>query len=399
MDMSGNGNNGTMTSATWVGGKYGKALNFNNTGMIDVGGASTYNITSGGLTISAWVKLNSLPNAYLAVVAKDNPGGESYWFGISNGANRLQLEATANGSTQVQIFGSQSFLADKWYHIVGQWDGSYLRLYQDGVAVGTPTAFTGPIFSNTGSNLIIGKSFRFGNQFPGIIDDVRIYNRALSATEISNLYKQGAVALNVSPTARLADGLVGYWTFDGKDTTASTATDRSGNGNIGTITGATPTIGKIGQALRFKSNEHISISPALNSTNIYTTSAWVRINGTTPDGYQCILSQDYNNNILCYGDSEKKFLAYANYTALYTDNTYPTGKWYHVSVVHNPTTQYIYVDGVLAGTSSNTNASSLQYIGSAENTVETLNGDLDEVRIYNRALSAAEVKQLYLMGK
>jgi hypothetical protein len=210
---------------------------------------------------------------------------------------------------------------------------------------------------------------------------------------------RGSTAINFSPTSRLTNGLVGYWTFDGKDTTATTATDRSGNGNTGTITGATPTIGKIGQALRFKSNEHISISPALNSTNIYTTSAWVRINGTTPDGYQCILSQDYNNNILCYGDSEKKFLAYANYSAFYTDTTYPIGKWYHVSVVHNPTTQYIYIDGVLTGTSSNTNASSLQYIGSAENTVETLNGDLDEVRIYNRALSAAEVKQLYLMGK
>ena len=95
--------------------------------------------------------------------------------------------------------------------------------------------------------------------FKGTIDEVRIYNRALSATEVAKLYGSGAVKTNASSAnldngSSLERGLVGHWTFDGADVTTVVA-DRSGQGNngyfIGGATLSAKVIGKLGQALRF----------------------------------------------------------------------------------------------------------------------------------------------------
>ena len=82
----------------------------------------------------------------------------------------------------------------------------------------------------------------------GKIDDVRVYNRALSATEIKQLYNLGAANVGHS-NAMISNGLVGYWTFDGKDTnwTTGQTRDLSGNGNNGSLafmsTSSSPAIG------------------------------------------------------------------------------------------------------------------------------------------------------------
>ena len=77
------------------------------------------------------------------------------------------------------------------------------------------------------------------NFFNGSIDDVRVYNRALSVQEIQQLYAQGAANIDHSNTVALSSGLVGYWTFDGSQTnwTTGKTNDSSGKGNSGQLLG------------------------------------------------------------------------------------------------------------------------------------------------------------------
>ena len=107
------------------------------------------------------------------------------------------------------------------------------------------------------NDFVIGEDYRDASQlFNGLIDDVRIYNRALSAAEISRLYGLGAttkIAKTITTNPDLEDGLIGHWTFDGSDLIEN-AVDRSGSGNTGYLINFTSTStlpGKIGQALEF----------------------------------------------------------------------------------------------------------------------------------------------------
>ena len=138
--------------------------------------------------------------------------------------------------------------------------------------------------------------------FPGTIDEARIYNRALSATEILALYKKGATQIGGNEKLKITDGLVGYWPFNGTDMnwtsgTAGTAYDRSGRGNDGTLTNmneqTSVTLGKLGQALKFTVSDgsYVSIPQASDSnyTGAITLSAWVHLDAG--DEYHHIISK------------------------------------------------------------------------------------------------------------
>jgi hypothetical protein len=122
--------------------------------------------------------------------------------------------------------------------------------------------------------------------FNGSIDDVRIYNRALSASEVQQLYNLGAgthvntSSANLQQSSSLANGLVGYWTFDGPTISGTTVKDLSGQGNNGTNNGAMPTIGKLGQALQFNgSSNYINLGTGSQYNfpdTTFTVSAWIR---------------------------------------------------------------------------------------------------------------------------
>ena len=137
-------------------------------------------------------------------------------------------------------------------------------------------------------SISIGNETANDRDFDGLIDEVRIYNRALSANEIQTLYNIGATTkFNVSPTKYLTDGLVGYWTMDGSNVNWKTGavTDSSARGNTGTITNmATSTgvaIGKIGQALKFDGVDDYVKTPNGGSLNKgpFTISVWSYVTG------------------------------------------------------------------------------------------------------------------------
>jgi hypothetical protein len=171
----------------------------------------------------------------------------------------------APGSRYTMVSSTAPVGIGGWYHVVVVFSGVHsFSAFVNGasVALSYSGGSANSMVYGAGSRLRMNSSYACGTTIreKGSIDEVRIYNRALSATEITQLYKQGASKFATSPTTSLTSGLVGYWTLDGKDTpwtsaTAATTKDRSGNSNTGTLTNmyqATSTVaGKLGQGLSF----------------------------------------------------------------------------------------------------------------------------------------------------
>src|SRR3989344_3299485 len=209
----------------------------------------------------------------------------------------------------------------------------------------------------------------------------------------------------------IGTGLVGYWTFDGATTTWSSATagitgDLSGNFNTGTLTNmnraTSPAIGKIGQGLKFDgSNDYVNVGAADVSVPC-TMSAWVKLsarNGNTSpifgttggSSYSGFQAEQYLSNAVGITVTGVQDYAFAS-----PGYTVPLNTWTHlVAVVNSSASATLYVNGLTSGTISG--ASGLVCnrgrIGATAANFGYFPGIMDDVRIYNRALSAAEVLQ------
>jgi len=198
-DFSGFENNGTVVGAT-----YGTTKGYDGKGAYEFDGSSDYiNIPdnpglrlTNEVSIAAWVKMDDAGNnidpnqyivtkssgvtvntiAYELVVLNAFPAGDYLSFRVSNGTN--------TGRADLDFWGLSS---SRFYHVVGTFNGTTVVLYVNGTAVDSGEV-SGPIRSDT-TNLRIGNRADNSRYFNGIIDDVIIYNRSLSAEQVKALYE------------------------------------------------------------------------------------------------------------------------------------------------------------------------------------------------------------------
>ncbi len=204
-DQSGKGNHGTVANGTWVtGGKFNSALSFNGSStLVTVPDSATLDLTT-GMTVEAWVR-PSLTGGWQTAVVKEQPGNLAYGVYASTNLNRPEAEVHVGGASRV-VNGTSSLPAGSWSHLAGTYDGTTLRLYVNGAQVAQLTQ-TGSIVTST-SPVRIGGNAIWGERFNGLIDEVRIYNRALSAAEIQADMNR-SVTPDVTPpmvTARVPAG-------------------------------------------------------------------------------------------------------------------------------------------------------------------------------------------------
>src|SRR3989344_7510129 len=275
-DLSGNGNNGTLTNMSTptspVPGRIGQAMKFD--GSNDLILAPLVTNATQNVTVSTWVNWNGTTAGDQVVVYNGHTGSDGFGIFISDGN-------CGSGSTIVVHLGgvncnatasSATLSAKTWTHIAETRDATTWTLYVNGVAQGTgATSPNTPTIATA-----VGASHLATNVFNGSLDDVRIYSRALSASEVKQLYLSGSAKVNSGNNLKLTSGLVGLWSFDGADInwTTNQALDRSGQGNTGAITNmsttTSPVRGKLGQALKFDgSNDFVDT----NSTSIIDTGA------------------------------------------------------------------------------------------------------------------------------
>jgi len=186
-DSSGYVNTGTLVNAPlWVPGRYNSALSFTGTNYVNAGNGASLNIT-GDLTIEAWIKQDIWNTNYAGVVHKFSSGYVGYRLTTSNGYLSFDYGAP---SYQGGAVSTGRFSQGIWHHVAVVKSGTSVIYYIDGANSGGWTAGNANIaVSSVGVR--IGHNQYNNVYFPGLIDDVRIYNRALSQPEI-NASKDGA---------------------------------------------------------------------------------------------------------------------------------------------------------------------------------------------------------------
>jgi hypothetical protein len=179
-DSSGLRNNGAASNTSWTAGKFGKALWYNGTNAwVTVNNATSLNL-SNRMTLEAWV-YPAKANGWRTVLMRESAA--NYYLSASNGsfAGAGPSAGVNNGSNQ-DVYGPTSLPLNTWTHLAATWDGTTLKVYVNGVQVASKAI--GKSILATSGPLRIGGNSMWGEYFNGKIDEVRVYNRALSQAEV-----------------------------------------------------------------------------------------------------------------------------------------------------------------------------------------------------------------------
>ena len=482
LDSSGNGNHGrAYGGATTVdSGKFGTRCGFFNgiNGYVDVG-SNDFNFGTGDFSIEFWMKANDWSDTedYRAVISNAKLAGR-YWDGIQ--FSRVgSYWATHYGYTHGALIlitkypsdrGASSFLAlqaDTWYHVIGLRKNGTITLYLDGV-VQNSVISDGDV--DTIQNMLIGKNpdSKYPRYFDGAIDEVAIYNRALTEEEIQTHYEegppegQGSVDLYETSgtyvsSVKDAEKSVSWkkiiWEEDanygeelpnnkGSDSGADMAgnvllmhlneesgiiVDYSGKGNNGTTYGGVTygADGKFNTAIEFDgSNDYIDLgSNDFNfGTGDFSIEFWMKANDwSDTEDYRAVISNAklagrYWDGIQ-FSRVGSYWATHYGYThgALILITKYPSDRgassflalqadtWYHVIGLRKNGTITLYLDGVVQNSViSDGDVDTIQNMLIGKNPDSKypryFDGAIDEVAIYNRALSASEVVKHYKRG-
>lgn len=352
-------------------------------------------------TIEAWVRYNgSIAYQYVMSYGTQSNGN---WFGLAlDSSGKIYLDTWANDTA-----GTNTTIDDnKWHHIAAVYNGATsVSFYVDGVFIETDS-IASPA-NTTGTTLRIGSSTSNDLFLKGYVDELKVYSSARSAAQIKAAFSSrgGLDAVSSSQGAgnqkSLSDGLVGYWKME---ESATPALDSSGNAQSGTWT-ASPTVakGKFGSAISLASasSQYITIADTvpLSPTTSVSVSAW--INPTTNVTSRSVVVKDTAYRMTTNASSQLVCEVYSGgawQTAATGATTLTTGSWQHIACTYDGKTLQGYVNGILDATSSisvaiNDSASAVE-IG-RNVSANYFNGAIDEVHIYNRALSAQEVRSLY----
>ena len=391
-DVSGMGNHGTLSGATWTtSGRYGKALSFDGVNdWVTIPAAASLNLTT-GMTLEAWVYPTTTLTNWRAVLVKEGSGHAPYYlYASSSYANRPAGGGFIGGGYR-ELSGETTLVAQTWTHLALTYDGATQRLYVNGLQVAS-RAQSGAMAVSTGA-LRIGGDSLWGDYFQGRLDEVRIYNRALTASQIQT-----------DMTTPISSSLVAAYTFE--EGSGTTVTDVSGMGNHGTLSGAIwTTSGRYGKALSFDGvNDWVTIPAAasLNLTTGMTLEAWVYPT-TTLTNWRAVLVKEGSGHAPYYLYASS---SYANrpagggfigggYQELSGETTLVAQTWTHLALTYDGATQRLYVNGLQVASRAQSGAMAVSTgalrIGGDSLWGEYFQGRLDEVRIYNRALTASQI--------
>ena len=471
-DVSGNGNNGVVNGATLVQDRFGNAnsafffdyLNEIVTNFSGISGTQSR-------TFSFWMK-NQYGNKTITPVwyggnSTTTVMGASFNILFNRNEQHDQCncwpttyEGVGVGADWIYTLKSAVVGDNAWHNWVITLENNgdsfnQIKYYKDGVFISGGLIFN---YNNNGStivNTVNQNTLRFGKSMGNgtnpdraptqFLDDIGIWNRALTPTEITGIYNSTPIppTLSIAATpseascpgtpvtltanttsgasactatslpSNLQTGLVGYWPFCGN------ASDASGNGNNGTVNGATLTADRYGNpnsAYSFIGSNQIVVSPNFydNGWSSSTISIWFNTSSlsqqhqtlfnTIPhDGEAIVWNHSAAPNKICHWKNENTSVGSWNIFApnALNYNNVQENNWINISIVKNNMQYSYYVNGILDKVSISSIAALNQLsairFGSI-GTTEFFNGKLDDIAIWNRALTSAEVQQLYTLN-
>ncbi len=351
-------------------------------------------------TVTFWTKATSLPaqgEAYLV-----SYGGWQERFKISFPAHGKPVWTTnsTSGISDMDAGDGHVVVPGTWQHWAFVHDGTKDIIYLNG-QLANEKAVSGAL-NSTSQDLGIGfNPIDVGNYYDGVIDEVKIYDGALSATQILNLYNNE----NTKPT--IPPGIVADYKLDGNGADNS---DYKNHGSVRDVRAATDRFGYGKSALSFNgisSKVTANNSDALNSD--YTTvSFWVKPTALPVTGEAFLISNGgWQQRLKISVPAHGKVVFTTNGSSGISDmdagggNELVAGKWTHVVAVHDGVNDKIFINGELANSKAvaGTLNSTTSNFGIGYDAVDNggfFNGMLDEVKIYNYALTDAQVNELFI---
>ena len=336
----------------------------------------------------------------------------------NTGSNKFNFFGFTSAGVATGSQSGSGVLLNQTYHVMGVFNASRsMDVYVNGVLSGTlPTSFSS-ITKSSSVNLRLGEDTDAQNVFfQGNLYFAKIYNYALSATEILQNYN--AIKKKFNPDENIVrDGLV--LNIDPAKSnsypgTGNTIYDLSGFGNTGILTnGPAFSASNNGSIFFDGSNDYINIpdSPSLNPSRI-TLSCWVRFNSFTDNanliskGYTIVgspyvqytlkMNTTTNNNLYGFEISNNGTNAY-----IYTTTPLFTNRYYNLTATYDGTTLRIYKDGIQDSVIASSSGSIASYATPVQigrwgtQGTQYLNGNVSQALIYNRALTQQEILQNY----
>jgi endonuclease/exonuclease/phosphatase family metal-dependent hydrolase len=393
-DASAYGNTGTVADANkWTAGLLNGSLEFNGSTdhvRVPAPSGSSLRRPSGGYAISAWVK-----------VAGTGPKGGD----VATMGDNYALRVQPDGNVKTFFYSSTwhphtttgvNVSDGRWHHLVGQYDGTNVTVYVDGEQKGA-TPFPGLTINYAkGSDFYLGKHGNNGSEhtFAGFIDQVRVYENHLTPDEIARLAAEPPVA---------------HWKLD-ETAGSTTAQDSSTNGNTGTVSDPQQwtSAGQVDGALAFTGSSSVTVNPvampaarSLKPQRTFAISAWVKADGTGPNGAEiATMGDSYALRIQPNGNVKVFFNDGGWRTHLTTTvDVVGDGRWHHLVGQYDGNLMEIYVDGVrypsppYSGSPINYGLGASFRLGQHGNgsALYGFRGTIDQVRVYARALTPAEI--------
>lgn len=406
-DSSGNGNDGAWSGgATTAAAKFARGTTFDGTDdYVDFGDPSSGVLDpgSGSFTYSLWVKPTTNIGSFDMPLNKGGASAGDAGYDIELGSSTWNADIS-DGTTQVLSDFTFSGTTGEWHLLTAVIDRSSQKfnLYMDGAQVDSDSiAALGAI--NGVRNLRVGADYNSTFDYNGLVDEVRIYNRALSPAEVRSLYDW-------------APGPVGYWKLD--DNTGTSANDYSTFANTGTITAGSGswTPGKFGQSYNFDSaSTKIDAGSGASLDNLTATpmslEAWIYPRSTGEGSAGVIMSKNSGTTpssgwlFQISGTNALTFTVDGSTDLVKTTNSsvLTLSAWNHVAVSWDgvfttASSVHIYVNGTEVTYATTTNGATIVsdaaqnfIIGNDSTSARTFDGLIDDVKAYNYNRSSSEI--------
>jgi hypothetical protein len=416
------GSHASFAANTFTTGRVGQAFQFNGSQFAQAPDHASLDF-SNAFTIELWAfpTAAGLANGTTFLVSKGNMAFvTTQSYGILFADDRRVLIRIANGSSLDQLASTSALPLNNWSHVAVTYDGGTMRVFVNGVLENSQATSISSLLNTSEGFMMGGADFGGGSKIfcQAVLDEVALYKRALTAGEVLDIFNVGSGGKCVPVCTEPLPGMVGWWRGE------SNVLDQISTNNGILRNGATFTNGIVGGTAFFlpgvSGYVEIPSAPSLVITGAITIEAWLfRRTG----GQNSVLSKTagrparagwdwelYPDGALeFYVDGDGEYFNGNDREFRSSPGTVPSNVWTHVVTTFDPATQImkIYANGMDAG-GSLVNGGTVNSIfpttdpirisgfqGGQSNPTLHFRGNVDEVGLYNRALTSNEVAVLF----
>ncbi|HWT92955.1 MAG TPA: LamG-like jellyroll fold domain-containing protein [Solirubrobacteraceae bacterium] len=403
-DSSPYDNDGTITGAQWTEvGRHGGALEFGGDDQVVIPNAAEFDVEQ--ITISAWVRPTT-GKKWKAILTRraDDYGWDGLAYALFASTDWDNSAPVAQSQWE-PAWGGWPLRLNQWSHVAATHDGTFWRIYVNGVEVGQREA---KFLKDSDRPMVIGGSEDFPAEgFEGMIDELRVYNRALSVEEIQR-DRDTRVGKPVDGQPQEPAMALSF-----EDGAGGVANDSSTYGNPGYLSGNArwTNEGKFGKGIRIEGEGQVMVndSNSLDATS-FTASAWVK--PRTDTLYQSLFQRDQGLGYVSWHvyttDASKGSAPFAqvdptpssqggeSWLIAPTSAVLPVNQWTHITYVVDGSFQRLYLNGAQVASVAAPYALPAigpLRIGGSQWDGEAFQGIIDEVRYYDEPLGTTKIVQ------